>query len=588
MIGEKAPHVSKHLRKTFRSAKNLPFWIRSAEALPVFARKHFASSCRTWHSKCRVNPFDSTLKLWATAGKPWATASALLLATGSLVPALGQATAAPQAVPQTSLEGNQVSGVNQTGFPEAPSSLRGPQSGLQRPAGSGVTFTPPATSTGPGGVAIERPTDRPLPLTLDDAISLALVRNVRMRYDKGTQDIVKGYQYQVTNALLPNFTVSGSSSTQEINLAAMGFKPQSLGPLLAQLGGATIPSIVKVNVTQAQVSTTQRLFDLPALELYLAAKREFRAVDLTVLNDRGEVIQAVGQAYLKILADQANLANATGQVATAQTSFDQAAAKRDAGVGTNLDALRAQVTLQQRQQDRIASDAQLDKDGIQLNRIMGLPAGQQLDLTENAPFATLEGLSLDQAKAVAYESRKDLLGLQANIDVASRELRAIKYQRLPTVAFNGYYGVLGETTGLYHGVFRAVGSVNFPIFREAGQRGEEQQVSGQLINLRQREADLRVTIDAQIRSAMLDVQSSRKVAEVAQSNVELSRQELADERERFAAGVDDNLPLVNAQASVTGSEAQLVQSLYQYNVSKLALARATGIIESRYRTFLGR
>jgi outer membrane protein TolC len=69
--------------------------------------------------------------------------------------------------------------------------------------------------------------------------------------------------------------------------------------------------------------------------------------------------------------------------------------------------------------------------------------------------------------------------------------------------------------------------------------------------------------------------------------VDLAQQELSDERDRFSAGVDDNLPVVDAEASVASAQAQLVRSLYQYNVAKLQLARNTGIIESRYRTYLG-
>lgn len=477
------------------------------------------------------------------------------------------------------------------GLPDAPSTVRTPPGGsLQRAAGSGVAYTAPSSAAGPGGLAIEKATDLPLPLTLDDAVSLALARNVRLRYDKGQQDIVKGYQLQVTNALLPDLTLTASSSAQEINLAAMGFNPQAIGPVLQQLGltGGTFPTIVKINVTQAQVSTSQRLFDLPAFELYKGAKSEFRLVGLDILNDRGQVVLAAGQAYLKVLADQASLVNAVGQEATARTTYDQAVARREAGTGTNLDAVRAQVTLQQRQQDHISAETQLDKDGIQLNRIMGLPAGQPLDLTDTAPFATLADMDLEHARATAFVSRKDLLALEASIEVADREVRAIKYQRLPTLAFNGSYGVIGETTGLYHGVFNATGKVSFPIFREAGQRGEEEQAGSQLIAYRQREADLRVTIDSQIRSAMLDVESSRKLVEVGQSNVELANQELADERDRFQAGVDDNLPLVDAQASVTGAQAQLVHSLYQYNISKLMLASVTGVTESRYREYLGK
>jgi len=246
------------------------------------------------------------------------------------------------------------------------------------------------------------------------------------------------------------------------------------------------------------------------------------------------------------------------------------------------------VQYQQRQQETVAAQTKLAKDTIQLNRIIGLPAGQQLSLTDTAPLAAFDNFDLDRAKATAYAHRKDFLSLQAQIDVASRELRAVRYQRLPTLAFNGYYGVLGQTTGLYHGVFAATGSLKFPIFNEGQQRGQELQIGSQLTSLRQREADLRVAIDSQIRSSMLDVQSSADLVKYAQSNVDLAQQELSDEQDRFKAGVDDNLPLVDAQTSVVGAQSQLVQALYQYNVAKLQLARNTGVVETRYRTYLGK
>jgi outer membrane protein TolC len=54
------------------------------------------------------------------------------------------------------------------------------------------------------------------------------------------------------------------------------------------------------------------------------------------------------------------------------------------------------------------------------------------------------------------------------------------------------------------------------------------------------------------------------------------------------AGVDDNLPLVDAQATLASAQTNLVQSLYQFNVAKLALARAAGVLETQYRAYLGK
>jgi len=101
-------------------------------------------------------------------------------------------------------------------------------------------------------------------------------------------------------------------------------------------------------------------------------------------------------------------------------------------------------------------------------------------------------------------------------------------------------------------------------------------------------ADLRDRIDEQIRMALLDLEAARELVGVARSTVELSTRALSDETERVNAGVDDNLPLVTAQATLASAQSNLVESLYQYNVAKLSLATAAGVIESRYRDYLGR
>jgi len=480
----------------------------------------------------------------------------------------------------------------QTDLPSAPSAVIAAQNeSLTRPAGSAFTFTPTATQPGPDGLKIDLASDAPLRLSLDDAISIGLERNVRLKYDRANEHAVKGDTLSVLNALIPSLTLKADSNAQELNLAAMGFKP-SLIAGFATLGllppGYVFSEIVKVQTTQASINASQVLFNLPDYELYRGTANETKVVALTTLNDRGDLVLTVGMAYLQVLADQANLTNAEAQRQSAKTLFDQATQKHNAGVGTNLDALRGQVEFQQRDSDVVSAASTLAKDTIQLDRILGLPAGQKLELTDTEPFTQLAEMDLDAAKITAYKHRKDFLSLEEQILLSMREVKAVKYQRLPTLAFNGFYGVIGLTTSnSYHGDFSAEGTVSFPIFREAGQRGEQEVVNAQLQALRQREADLRVTIDAQIRTSMLDVNAANELVKVAQSNVELAQQELSDERDRFLAGVDDNLAVVDAEGTLAGAQAQLVQSLYQYNVAKLQLARNSGVVETRYRSYLG-
>ena len=438
----------------------------------------------------------------------------------------------------------------------------------------------------PGGVLIERATPGPMPLSLDDAIDRGLKRNLQMELVVQNEHMVHGELLSAENNLLPSLTASARSEAQEIDLAALGFKSSELEEF--GLSPATFSTIVKVNTTEAQISADQQLFNVLAYYLYRAAQKASTVANLATLNLRGGVTLAVGTQYLLALADAAQIENARALEKSDEVALQQATDSHNAGVGTRLDALRAQVQLQTQQQAVISAENTFAKDKIALNRMIGLPADQEITLTDTAPYAEYAELSLDDAMKLAFLRRKDLLSLQAQMEVAAKTQKAVRAERLPTLAFNGYYGVLGETSGLYHGVFAATGKVSVPVFQEGQLRGEREVADAQLIALRQQIESLRVSIEAEIRASMLDVESSNELVKVARSNVDLATEELQQATDRFTAGVDDNLPVVQAQAVLAAAQSQLVNTLYQYNQSKLDLARNTGVVESQYKTYLGR
>ena len=440
----------------------------------------------------------------------------------------------------------------------------------------------------PQGVTMERAKPGALPLSIDDAIGLGLKHNLEIELGLQNERRVRGLERTVVNNLLPTVEAQVYTRTQEINLAAMGFKPQSLGGLLGSGSASNFKTIVKVDTTSAQLNVNQQLFNLPAFFLYKAAKSAVSSSNLTTLNARGDVALAVGTTYLQVIADAAQIENERSLVKADEVALGQARDLQATGVGTHLDTLRAQVQLQTEQQTLVSAENQYAKDKIALNRRMGIPADQELTLTDTVPYVELTHAELPDLMRLAFERRKDLLSLQGQMEVANQTQKAVRYERLPTVAFGGFYGVLGETRGLYHGVFAATGSLRFPIFREAEFRGEREVADAQLVGLRQQIEALRVTIEQQIRSSLLDVQSASDLVKVAESNVVLSRQELDDAQQRFLAGVSDNLPVVQAEARLAGSQSQVVSTMYQFNGAKLTLARNVGVVESQYKAYLGR
>lgn len=436
----------------------------------------------------------------------------------------------------------------------------------------------------PAPMADVAATSTPLPLSIDDAIARGLANNLQIALSVQNERRVQGEVLTVGNALLPSLTAQGNITAKELNLAAMGFKPSTL----SSFGITNFSSIIKVDTAAAQLNLSQQLFNVPAYYLYRGAQKATAAASLATLNVRGGITLQVATAYLRALADDAQITNARALLNADQVVLDQAVASHDAGVGINLDVLRARVQQQQQQQVLIRDENAFAKDKISLNRLIGLSAGQVLTLTDPVPFEELTALPLPEARSLAYTRRKDYLQLEAELEVAERSQKAVRYEYLPTVAVGGYYGVIGVIGGLYHGNFVFQGGITIPVFHEAEFRGEREVAAAQTTGLRRQIAGLRETIDAQLRDSMLDIESSRDLVRVARSNVALAGDVLDDATERFKVGVSDNLPVVQAQATLAGAQTRLVQTLYQYNTAKLLLARNTGVVETQYRDYLGK
>lgn len=454
------------------------------------------------------------------------------------------------------------------------------------PAAPSATFRPLVLT---GGVTVEREQPGAVRLTLDDAIATALKQNTQIQLRNRQVDFVHGEVLTVANALAPNLSLVAYGQAQEIDLAALGFKPGTLANFkIDGKGVGTIAPIVKVQQGAAQIQLQQAIFNVPSFFLYRAARKALEATNWQTLNTRGGVVLVVGGLYLRALADQAQVANAQHLIQQDQLVFDHARAARDAGVGISLDVLRAQVQLQQEQQALIQAENAVAKDKILLNRQMGQPAGQELDLVDTIPFAQFDAMPLDDALKLAYDRRKDLRGYETQLEVAQQTQRAVKYERLPTLGIGGYYGVVDVVGSVAHGDFAAAGQLSVPLFEEGQLRGQKEVAVAQTRGLEQQVAATRADIEAEIRSATLDVQSAAERVSVAQSSVALASDALADATLRFTAGVDDNLPVVRAQASLSSAQTDLIQATFEYNYAKLTLARNTGVVESQYRQYLGR
>ena len=409
----------------------------------------------------------------------------------------------------------------------------------------------------------------PLALTLREAIDRGLKTNLGLLVSDSNSETVRSQRVRALSALLPQVNGSVSQVEQQINLKTIGFN--------FHFPGVSIPNIVgPFHYTDVRASASWTAFDYSARKNYRSAQENERASRLSVQNARDLVVQGVAAAYLQIIADASRSDAIRSQVQTAQALYDRAVDQQKAGTTAGIDVLRSQVELKQQQQRLLAQENQFAKDKLSLGRIIGLPSGQDFNIAETVPFSPLSSITEDQALRLALDQRPDFQSYTAQVHAAEETVKAAHGEHYPTATINADYGDVGTTLASSHGTFSFTAAAKFSIF-DGGRIGADVLQAKAALKQRQDElADLRAQIEYEVRTAFLDIRTAADQVAVARSNLDLANQTLVQARDRFSAGVSDNIEVVQAQESVAAANDSLISALYSHDVSKVALARALG------------
>lgn len=420
----------------------------------------------------------------------------------------------------------------------------------------------------------------PLSLSLEDAIQRGLRYNLALLLGDQSTRSARAAELRARAQLLPDLSGRLTDTYEQVNLAAFGFS--------FSFPGVSIPKIVgPFNVFDARATLSQKIFDLSAIHNRRAAGESAHAAELSQRDARDIVVQLVASGYLQVIADGARVDEAQSEVTMAQTLYQRALDMKNSGLTPAIDALRAQVELQSQQTRLRGLQNDRAKDLLALARLIGIPLEQTIILTDRVPYAPLAGLTPETAFSRALQNRSDYQAASAQVRAAELSRRAAVAERLPDAAVNADYGTIGPSPWNNHGTFTLTGSVRFSIFDSGRIRSDIEQADAALEQRKAEAADLRQRIDLEVRNALLDLQTAADQVAVATSSENLARQALTQAQDRFAAGVADNLEIVQAQNALTQAADTHISAVYAHNFAKVALARSLGVADQAIREFLG-
>jgi outer membrane protein TolC len=432
-----------------------------------------------------------------------------------------------------------------------------------------------------GSVPTGTATDTTISLSLPEALRRAL------DYNLGVVSVTEGarqaraQRLAFLSQLLPEVNGNLRETVEQTDFTALGFRP-SLFPK-----GFSFPSVVgPYNYFDFRATLTQTVADLTRLHNLHAATENARAAQFTMQDTRDLVVLAVTGSYLQINAAASRVRAAEAAVRTSEATWQQASDQLRNGLNARIDVTRSQVQLQTDEQRLRGLRADFEKQKLTLARIIGLPSGQAFSLADDFTFAPLPDLTQEDALARAKAGRADIMAAQAALHAGEAALKAARSEYMPNVSVEADYGAIGTNPSQSHGTFGLTGSVNFPIWQGGRIKADIEQAQSVVAQRSAEYADLQSRVDYEVRQEFIDLAAAADQVGLAQKNVGLARDTLAQSQDRFKAGITDTVEVVQAQQTVEQADNDLISATYEHNLAKAALARALGQAEKTIPQYL--
>lgn len=419
------------------------------------------------------------------------------------------------------------------------------------------------------GAAAQEPA--PLSLTLRDAVNLALKQNPMVIL--ANLGVAQSEQERLVSrsGLLPQAGFNAAEIDERFNIEALLGRPfpgipEHAGPFQTFQAGVDF----------------QEVFDLTLWRRYRSAQLGVNGSRAAELTAREQSVLLVVSQYLGSQRAAADVQSAQSQVDLAQALYDQAADLQQHGVGTGIDTLRANVQLQNQKQRLIVARTSLDTSLFGLSRLLNVDPHRKIELADQVSFFDTPATPVDQTIERAYANRPELKQLALQERQADIALRTAADERLPHVTVKGDWTEQGLTPTTVIPSYTYQASVDVPIFTGGRIQAERAQADLNIKQLKQQETDLRNRIALEVKTAIAQLESARSEVDVANQGVELARQEVVQARDRFQAGVADNIEVVTAQDELARANDNQIGALYRYNQARADLAHSAGQMEALY------
>lgn len=411
------------------------------------------------------------------------------------------------------------------------------------------------------------------PLSLQDALKLALQYSVPLRRAREDQEIARGRRKEAWSEALPKASLTGQYDRLDqeftVDFDGPGGEPPVNFTYLDNYG-------VGLTVEQPLFRAGRAVAAIRAAQYYdLFTDETLRLAVQQTLFDATRAYY-----YAMLTREQVRVLEASLQLAEAQ--FRDVETKRKFGVASEFNVLRADVEVSNAKAQLIRARNDQDFAWSDLFRVLGVSQGSSVELTQTLERDSVVPL-FGESRDLAFENRPEIAAAGLTVKLQEQRLKSLRSEYWP--AFDAFYALRyakpdpvntfvydwGSTWSagivMRWNLFDGMRREGILIQEKARQRQYE---LDWLDTVERTTQEVRQATDA-IENALEALRAQDKTLSQAQEGLRLAEV-------GFREGTLDQVAVLDARTALTSAQLLYFRSLYDFHVAKLYLARVTGTL----------
>lgn len=254
----------------------------------------------------------------------------------------------------------------------------------------------------------------------------------------------------------------------------------------------------------------------------------------------------------------------------------------NAGVGEKFDVTQARVALANARPPLIRAQNDRRRNIDKLQELIGLPyplesSAKDMHLQALPEFKPTD-MHLKDAMATAINNRPEREKIQHDIETAERRLHVAKAGQSPEVNLFADYGaesdMFGSGTSL-EGWSTGV-RLSWDLFDGGSRRGKVQQAHSMLRQTQHKDAELKLTIEGEVRKAYYDQQEAASILTTSAEIIEQAREALQLAQDRYKAGKSTQLEVLESRLQLTRAQLEASVARHDMELAAVQMKRAIG------------